>query len=724
MRSTVQKRQPPLVNIALPHRSSGLLADSTTLVALAALSYGLLIPWLGYYWDDWRILWCGSADSLSGILENYAYRPGSAWLFYALNRFVGTNYLLAHCMALAVRILSALVFWSIVRLVWPLCPTVAFSAAALFLLYPGFTQQSIPLTYQNYHLSILLCLLSIAVMIYAMRNESPNLRFAVLSGASLLLQVAYLLIFDGMIALEVLRLALVGVLLGSGAGSAGAALALFVKRAVPYAFVSIGFVYWRSVLVESTRSDAKVSVVLGAWRSMPWTKFAMTVPAHVLNTILDSCVFAWSVPAWKGINYREKVVLVGVGVASIGASLAYLRFRRWAVHERPRLWAREFALAGGVSMLAVSMFECILGTNVRLADQFDRFAYSASVPSVLLVMGVAGAFLSRRGIVALVTLLVWLSILANFGSAYTFKRLWDAQRSVNWQLAWRAPDIEPGTLVVIALPREGSWTEGFEYSRELNGSLNLHYTNAEPPLFAVPLNERSMDFMESVSAGHHETSLGYVRDYMEYTYDFVPQMPIHNPPAVLLAYIGYVGGTLRVVDIDHVEELSDQREKFPFLAPLVRAMPKSLHADCIRSSGPLGAPTDRLVGKEPPHDWQWYFQRAELARQLGRYDELGRLLKEIHARHFTAIDPSEWLIFLEAAIRSGDRDAASWIIGELRAGTVPFIPRVRIWLDKFLTRAGGDQTEFARSLRENLGHAPAQDGERALRPVRSPAAGP
>src|SRR5207248_5133338 len=90
----------PASDLEIRSKSSGLLVEMMLLVTLAALSYGLLIPWLGYYWDDWRILWVGSGQLPTTILENYAYRPGTAWLFHALNRFVGTDYLLAHIIAL------------------------------------------------------------------------------------------------------------------------------------------------------------------------------------------------------------------------------------------------------------------------------------------------------------------------------------------------------------------------------------------------------------------------------------------------------------------------------------------------------------------------------------------------------------------------------------------------------------------------------------------------
>ena len=112
-----------------------------------------------------------------------------------------------------------------------------------------------------------------------------------------------------------------------------------------------------------------------------------------------------------------------------------------------------------MSLLAISIFESVVQKNIRLDNQFNRFAYMASAASVFLVVGLCGFSLGKRATVQVITVLVGLSILSNFGHAYKFRAFWKVERSLNWQLAWRAPDIEPGALVVIARPRMGLWLE-------------------------------------------------------------------------------------------------------------------------------------------------------------------------------------------------------------------------------------------------------------------------
>jgi hypothetical protein len=674
--------------------SANLLVDIVSLVLLGILSYGLLISSLGYYWDDWRVLWVGSSHSPTNMLYDYAYRPGTAWLFDALNRYVGTNYALAHCLALAVRFACSLAFWRIVRLLWPSFPAVAFASATLFLVYPGFTQQSISLTYQNYHVCIFLCMLSLLAMLEGLLTRSSLLKYLLILVA-LLSELGYLLVHDGLIAWEVMRWALILILAARYSTSMRTALRLSISRMLPFVATAVGFILWRAFWVEVNRDDVNFSVLLRSWRSVSLREIAITIFGKTLSNFLDSSIFAWPVQAWSGPNYDAKVLLAGLCVATLGAGLAYLRLRRWSTGAGSKSWSREFIFVGGVSLLAIGMFDSVVQKNVRLDNQFNRFAYMASAASVFLVVGLCGFSLGKRATVHVITVLVGLSILSNFSHAYKYRAFWQVERSLSWQLAWRAPDIEPGALVVIVRPRVGLWLEDLEFSHDINAPLNLHYTNSEAPLIGVPLNEQTVEFMKSVSDGCRDEILEYVHGNMRANYGYVPPRQIQQPPGVLLMYLSYPGATLRTVDPDRLEEL-------PGMPTSILLLAKYAGVGVIRGSGRLGVPTNQLVGEEPPHTWAWHFQQAELARQLGDYGKLSHYLAEVHRKHLSPNDPSEWLVFLEAAIRAKNEECASWIIMELRARHKHFIPRIKTWLNKFLRHSEGSERAFATSLLEKV----------------------
>ena len=59
----------------------------------------------------------------------------------------------------------------------------------------------------------------------------------------------------------------------------------------------------------------------------------------------------------------------------------------------------------------------------------------------------------------------------------------------------------------------------------------------------------------------------------------------------------------------------------------------------MRSTTP--SPPPMLFGPEPPHTWCYYFQKADLARQRGDWDEVARLGDEARELGFAALDVSD-----------------------------------------------------------------------------------
>lgn len=57
-------------------------------------------------------------------------------------------------------------------------------------------------------------------------------------------------------------------------------------------------------------------------------------------------------------------------------------------------------------------------------------------------------------------------------------------------------------------------------------------------------------------------------------------------------------------------------------------------------------PSVDLFGEEPTHTWCYYFQKADLARQLGEWMEVTRLGDEAESLGFEPADANEWLPFI------------------------------------------------------------------------------
>jgi hypothetical protein len=106
-------------------------------------------------------------------------------------------------------------------------------------------------------------------------------------------------------------------------------------------------------------------------------------------------------------------------------------------------------------------------------------------------------------------------------------------------------------------------------------------------------------------------------------------------------------------------------------------------ADNILTESEFHAPPVMVFGSEPEHDWCFYYQKADLARQRGEWEQIPVLLKEALKNGYYPEDPLEWMPFLQASAILGDVDQ------------VRSMARL-IAVDKFLrVQACGLMTEFS-----------------------------
>ena len=63
-----------------------------------------------------------------------------------------------------------------------------------------------------------------------------------------------------------------------------------------------------------------------------------------------------------------------------------------------------------------------------------------------------------------------------------------------------------------------------------------------------------------------------------------------------------------------------------------------------------------VFGPEPEYAWCYYYQKANLARQRGDWDEVLTLSEELQSKNLAPADLIEWMPFLQAYARAGDTD--------------------------------------------------------------------
>jgi hypothetical protein len=200
--------------------------------------------------------------------------------------------------ALLWRFIGGLAFFWILRLIWPNHKYITTLMAVLFIVYPGFLSQPNANTKQNHLYGFGTALLSIALMLQAMKTNKQGWKvFCFIM--SLLLTANYLFIYEYMIGFEATRLILLGyVLYQDGIRKFSSLAREILKRIWPYWVVTAGFLYWRVFIFEGSRNATDVSGLAGNYLN----NFRFMIVRLIVETakdFLDTSIFAWFVQPYQ-----------------------------------------------------------------------------------------------------------------------------------------------------------------------------------------------------------------------------------------------------------------------------------------------------------------------------------------------------------------------------------------------------------------------------------------
>ena len=310
-------------------------------------------------------------------------------------------------------------------------------------------------------------------------------------------------------------------------------------------------------------------------------------------------------------------------------------------------FASQAIIIGLLGILLGRIPSFAAGLPLTLQSSFDRLMISMMLGASLFATGLIELFIKNARIKTyLFALLIALGIGQQFFNANIFRRDWAKQQEIYWQLAWRIPSLQPGTVLLtdqmpidyetdLSFTAPVNWMYAPGYKRanlpyallyvekRLGGSL----TSLEPDM-NVRLSFRTVDFVGSTSQA------------------IVIYMPRN--------------GCLRVLDPAWGDEITYERQsRF-----LVDAIPLSDPARITINSDK----TAKLPFlSEPDHTWCYYYTKAELARQKGDWLQANDLIDEARSLGYQPEDPFEWLVYIEARAMIGDIEAAEILSSEALA---------------------------------------------------------
>jgi hypothetical protein len=598
------------------------------------LAYGLLIPWLGFYWDDWPYLWFAKTLGASGFIDVFSRdRPFLAVLYSIVLPVLGSKPVVWQLFALVWRWLAALAFWWVLRLLWPNKPRQAFWASLLFVVYPGFGQQWISVIYSEGFIILAAFLASLGLMLAALRKRLPYWP-AVLAG--IILSAFNLFSTEYFFGLELLRPVMLWLVISEGYAGWNDRIKKTFIHWVPYLGILIGFTVWRVFFFASANYSISAMESLSATPQSTLLGLFTALGSNFLTGGWLAWNQTFSPPNPLALNIRTTQIFWLAVIGTFVVSVVYLwRLRinhneTWGEEDHPEKWGWQVAGFGCLALLVGGIPFWIANLPLTLVFPWNRFTLALMFGSVLLLTGLLEGFIrtSSQKIVIL-SLFISLAVGWQFYTANTFRREWEQSRDFFWQLAWRAPGIKPNTLLL---------THEFPFRYYSDNSLTAPLNW----MYAPDFEGRQMPYMLNYLSVRLKNSLPSAKPNQPVDQTYRAMKFTGNTSNSLALYLGTIG-CLKVMD-----PVYTNAENIPGLPyKMEPAIPIS-NLSLIETSPENPVTPAPQYLPEPEHTWCYYYQKADLARQIGDWTQAASLGEEALSKGYLPDTPTEWPVFIEA----------------------------------------------------------------------------
>ena len=173
------------------------------LFGIVLITYGYQVTKLGWYWDDWEILYLKQLDA-KGLVLDYSQDPYlfNHWFYALFSSLFGTNTIFWQILNILLRWAGLFGFWWALRMVWPKRIFEIAWICMLLAIYPAFSQHSAALTSSSSFAGLALFSLSLGLNILALQKPGNWILLTAMGVFTSLLSAITVPFFWG---LEILR---------------------------------------------------------------------------------------------------------------------------------------------------------------------------------------------------------------------------------------------------------------------------------------------------------------------------------------------------------------------------------------------------------------------------------------------------------------------------------------------------------------------------------------
>lgn len=609
--------------------------------------YGQLLIKPGIFWDDWQVVYLNRFSSPNIWWDYFLYdRPISIWTYLLMLPVIGVHPLAWVLFSVVIRWVGILCFCYVLSSLWPGRAWQVHWIGVLLAVFPGFRLQGVSIAFSQHFITLALFTASLAWMVAAVRR--PNRRGLYLL-LSLIAGLGHSQTMEYFVPLELLRPVLLWYLFAREVPRRTRLLKT-IRYSLFFLLIPIAFVVWRFWYYPRIAP-------IGLSGALPLLENLLKTPLSSLERLANLSLsdfiyvtfFSWAKTfspdtiQFNAVSYSVSW-LVGVVVAIL-AGVFLSDHGNPQADEADRImpdhFHRQAIFLGILTILFGGMPIWMTDRTATYGAWSDRFTLAPMFGAVIFIVALVDWFLrDRKRKTLFLAALLCVSVAAQFRMTNRYRNDWNNQRSYYWQLLWRAPALEPYTTILgpeLPFSFVGNYSIGFA----LDTIYNPRPTSFQPRhwwVYAAPRLAGSKEFP-----------------------GFIESAPIEYDELRNIRFKSSTDQSLFVTKDDSYCLLvfSDLYRGFPLLLKDQDTFLVSHPEQIISHPGPDQRPDPSILGKELPHDWCYYFEKADLAYQEGDFATVAALRNEALAKGFKPSASFEYMPFIAAYVQAGEWDKAA-----------------------------------------------------------------
>ena len=604
---------------------------------LAFLAYGIFLPWMGFYWDDWPWVWRFHVGGAQAIREiDAAFRPLSGIVLWTGSQVAGEDPLRWQIYNLVIRWLGGVTLWWALRQIWPDRDEVAFWVAGLYLVYPGFGQQFVAVNSSRHLFALIPFFSSFGLMAKAVRKKAF---FGWYTWLAVALSLVTMFTTEYFYGLELIRVGFLWVILETKRKSKLQKMKIVIQSWLPYLIPVVAVFIWRYTI--SQEINYQIGLV-DRLQASPWQTY-LKISTTALRDFFEVTLHAWKklfeFPRPESFGLRKTILYWGLIIISgIGT---FLYAQNLPKDRRDSHWNVQTLVIGATAILIGGLPFWATDLLVDLEFPHDRLTLPMITGVGLLTFSLIDLLIKPRILkTSILVSLMALSIGSQAQNAFSYQEDWKYQIAFFQQIIWRAPELKPGTAILTTeLPLQ--YTTDNSLTAPLNWIYGPDYPTGKMDYAILYIDLR---LGGKISALEEAAPITIPSD----------QYPFESSTSSSLVLYHAPQACVRILDPRYDQNL-------PGTPGLIEeALPFSNLTQIDTAPASTITLPESIFGLTPTgSSWCYYFEKADLARQQGDWAQVAQIGDIAFQLSDSPNHASERVPFIEGYAHIGEWETAT-----------------------------------------------------------------